>query len=698
MEENLPPGFQLPSFPSWTAPQSVQANSYISAPLAPRTGYEQPYWYRPRYEGWQYVTRGSKVTQQASFHQSSSTYRFTHHLSTGCHATGCHAMECHATGNQFTDYYSEATENAHSLQSGVAYDHRAFPKIVSVHSMGEESYNTLQKPSHICGEEGGNKPNYPFCKSSFVIPTSCNIDAESSKKITDHSISTILDLPSTRNSSSSPVQSDALVGSPAKSDCPKNETKVSLPSDEHDQDTEVRCDMARDGEIKITDSAISCPNFAEGLSSPALQRQKSNSTLGEIKAPEMPHESTLQKSSVCITPLKIKKSTLSLHRLREINKVQKRLKGELRDCQEARFVKKIEMRREKIKIFSSRSLKSNWSPSSESPLNSPPDKRSLEAPYVEKPERNESIADSRSDGRRLELNADITAENSLGETLSSEKLKEEVPEDGFRMNVFEKLALLGEKRCEDSTSSSSSLGDSNSQSADTEVKVKRTHERRNDQIIGTEDELHALRSNSKRSAALENDGELSENINILVKSEQTSFTDIATAGTIPNSWSSAYIYENVGSKSSTDLLKRKHCGEVNIESTKRRCKFLPRKVNWTVADSLDKEPLLSQKKEVEKDEERQDIPLKTEVSCEGENVDAIQFQGIVNRNDNANKPRLSSSPFSQLSIASDAKACWVYDDDLLQRNLELRKSKIGDLLRKQEGLLEKLGSTPLPRK
>lgn len=101
---------------------------------------------------------------------------------------------------------------------------------------------------------------------------------------------------------------------------------------------------------------------------------------------------------------------------------------------------------------------------------------------------------------------------------------------------------------------------------------------------------------------------------------------------------------------------------------------------------------------VEKDEERQDIPLKTEVSCEGENVDAIQFQGIVNRNDNADKPRLSSSPFSQLSIASDAKACWVYDDDLLQRNLELRKSKIGDLLRKQEGLLEKLGSTPLPRK
>lgn len=59
MEENPPPDFQLPCFSSWTTSQSVQANIPTSAPLAPRNGHEQPYWYRPHYIGWQYVTSGT---------------------------------------------------------------------------------------------------------------------------------------------------------------------------------------------------------------------------------------------------------------------------------------------------------------------------------------------------------------------------------------------------------------------------------------------------------------------------------------------------------------------------------------------------------------------------------------------------------------------------------------------------------------
>lgn len=101
---------------------------------------------------------------------------------------------------------------------------------------------------------------------------------------------------------------------------------------------------------------------------------------------------------------------------------------------------------------------------------------------------------------------------------------------------------------------------------------------------------------------------------------------------------------------------------------------------------------------VDKDEEQLNIPLKTEVSCKGENVDPTPFLGIVNRNGNVGNPRLLSRPLSQSTIVSDPRAYRVYDDDTLQRNIELRQSKISDLLRKQEGLLEKLGSTPLPRK
>ena len=45
MERNHPPGLQIPYF-------------HTGAPLAPRTGREQPYWYRPCYVGWQYFTSG----------------------------------------------------------------------------------------------------------------------------------------------------------------------------------------------------------------------------------------------------------------------------------------------------------------------------------------------------------------------------------------------------------------------------------------------------------------------------------------------------------------------------------------------------------------------------------------------------------------------------------------------------------------
>ena len=334
----------------------------------------------------------------------------------------------------------------------------------------------------------------------------------------------------------------------------------------------------------MTTGEISSPNFVEGLSNPALQRQSSNLTLEEIKALEIPSEPTLQKSPLRITSSRIKENALNLHRLREINKVQKRLKRELSERQETCFSKENEMGRKGIKIFASGSMRG-----SENPLNSPPVKKSRQAPIKEKAESEESMADLLSDEKRSKLNAEIKGQKSLGETLSSKKLKEDVPRDDFRMNVFEKLALLSEKRrCEDSTSRSSSLHDSDSQSSD-KVKVKITHERSKDTIIEREDELHTFRSNSKRSAALGNDGESNEKIDILVMSDRTSLTDTTTARTIPNNWSSAYIYENLDSKNSFYLSKRKYGGEVSGEFIKRRCNSLPRKVDWKANNSLEEE-------------------------------------------------------------------------------------------------------------
>lgn len=87
------------------------------------------------------------------------------------------------------------------------------------------------------------------------------------------------------------------------------------------------------------------------------------------------------------------------------------------------------------------------------------------------------------------------------------------------------------------------------------------------------------------------------------------------------------------------------------------------------------------------------------MTCEGENSDSKPFAGIVNIDDDVSTSSLSINPVTELSTGCNPKACWVYDDDTLQRKLELRESKISELLRKQEGLLqtiEKLGTTHFP--
>ena len=58
VEGTLPPGLPMPYISSWTGSQFSQTSLQAAAPLAPRTGYEPPYWHRPCYYGWHYVTRG----------------------------------------------------------------------------------------------------------------------------------------------------------------------------------------------------------------------------------------------------------------------------------------------------------------------------------------------------------------------------------------------------------------------------------------------------------------------------------------------------------------------------------------------------------------------------------------------------------------------------------------------------------------
>lgn len=79
IERTLPPGLPMPYFSSWTTSQFSQTSIHhpTGAHLEPRTGNEQPYWHRPCYFGWQYVTSGKEhVLYVSPFHYRTDVYWF----------------------------------------------------------------------------------------------------------------------------------------------------------------------------------------------------------------------------------------------------------------------------------------------------------------------------------------------------------------------------------------------------------------------------------------------------------------------------------------------------------------------------------------------------------------------------------------------------------------------------------------------
>ena len=85
-------------------------------------------------------------------------------------------------------------------------------------------------------------------------------------------------------------------------------------------------------------------------------------------------------------------------------------------------------------------------------------------------------------------------------------------------------------------------------------------------------------------------------------------------------------------------------------------------------------------------EKQQNVSAKTEVTCKAEDSDKEPFPANLN-------------VITDSSASNNPEEYWVHDDDILQRKLELRESKISNLLRKQEGLLqtiEKMATKTLP--
>lgn len=103
---------------------------------------------------------------------------------------------------------------------------------------------------------------------------------------------------------------------------------------------------------------------------------------------------------------------------------------------------------------------------------------------------------------------------------------------------------------------------------------------------------------------------------------------------------------------------------------------------------------------LEIDAKRQNVSVKTEESCIAENSAGKPFAANLDVTNDVRGQCLSIKPDMDSSTSDNSEGFWVYDDDVLQRKLEIRESKISDLLRKQEGLLqtiEKMATKTLPR-
>lgn len=98
-------------------------------------------------------------------------------------------------------------------------------------------------------------------------------------------------------------------------------------------------------------------------------------------------------------------------------------------------------------------------------------------------------------------------------------------------------------------------------------------------------------------------------------------------------------------------------------------------------------------------EKQQNVSAKTEVTCKAEDSDKEPFPANLNVTSDVIRSYLSISVDTDSSASNNPEEYWVHDDDIFQRKLELRESKISNLLRKQEGLLqtiEKMATKTLP--
>ena len=314
----------------------------------------------------------------------------------------------------------------------------------------------------------------------------------------------------------------------------------------------------------------------------------------------------------------LKKKTMIQKRIQKISNIQKRLISEDRK-QQTLLVKKTATLKKEIKHLSNDATDMDGSENfipEESPQNTTPVKMSSLLPNKELT-REARKTDAKFSDQTSEVVA-MKARDRMKKSIISEQADEKLSKDGYRMNLFEKMELFNGKY---RTSPPTGLANELTNSSVGELGKSRTsHAKYVSSVSEGPSKGIAECNTSVFSVVYSGDTQQPKDRQTLDNSscefsggttgekfEHSSSDKVkfnAFYPELPNSWSSAYISESqIGNKikASRGELKRKRVDihAFNVESLKRRCKTLPRKVvrkdvlemNFDVTSSLDDLPM-----------------------------------------------------------------------------------------------------------
>lgn len=653
----------------------------------------------------------------------------------GCHATDYQTISSHEVckASGYRGSRSPAVEHkalGNQLKVGaLAYDHGRFPKIISVHSITE---NPLQKSSTKCA----SGLDFTLVESNLDGPTPTPaLTTEASKfhsgSLTaaeklfkdEHKLSNNHhggdEITSSKFIDKASEDNEVQCNDPVTAMLSLNATKIDfsepcLVQDEcrdetstdalgnemrntgclHDDEQNAKERKGTNGDDKqIFSTGLKSSNVTN--SPPKFGNQKATKT-STTEAQELSVKNTRERL------VKKKKTALILQRVQKFRAIQLILKeSKVSKPQRLRLAKKMAILRKEVEYLSNGIPIDQFGKEQGSLFNATAVKTSLIAP-------NKGMKQGTEVGKQesqVEKSSLKTHCSSMENSFSPEKASGNVTENDkplYRMNIFEKMELLLEKNTDSFSTEVSGIAGESFKKTQTSLGTKRQENFLEVDFRKKEEQL----ASQFKMVKSEDAGEYEGSGKFSVKSQHCTNARETTDGTLPNNWSFAYVSDNpkypLVLKDRNNSLKRKQT-EVNVlcdePAAKRRCKTLPRKLAAkSTTNHLERaihsdcvklsEASFHERKSGEFAQVPKHLPKATEL--ESSKTGSSQ----TGSSESHDQTVLSNGLDDAIETGQEVIAARAFDDDRQQRKHEIRESKINDLIRKQERLLQALQKMP----